>query len=317
MSPKISVIVPVYNVEKYLKRCIDSILAQTYKDFEIILVDDGSPDNSGAICDEYAKRDNRVETFHNVNMGAGAAREFGVSKACGKWIMFVDADDTIPEMSLEKLINQDNGSFEIISGICHNQTSNTYYTHKREGSLTNQEYICALLIGETLDGPWAKIIQRSLFSRYRISTPKKIRQNEDMLMLIGLSINANHIFLSNDIVAYNYIYRPNSARTSLMPVASWLELFSYIKVLLKDNYTIEISYSFMKYCLTRLRWCHDAGYFTPISNPQIKEIYLESAQFSDDEFIGEARKKIASTLFQVKVISIRKLKSMIKKLLRI
>ncbi|MBR2954349.1 MAG: glycosyltransferase [Clostridia bacterium] len=90
---KFSVIVPVYKVEKYLHQCVDSVLAQDYKNFELILVDDGSPDNSGVICDEYAKRDNRVVVIHKENGGASAARNSGIKAATGDYLFFLDSDD--------------------------------------------------------------------------------------------------------------------------------------------------------------------------------------------------------------------------------
>ncbi len=93
--PEVSVIVPVYNVEKYLPRCIDSILAQTFTDFELILVDDGSPDNCGAICDEYAARDKRVMVIHQENAKASAARNAGIGVAKSEWLAFIDPDDWI------------------------------------------------------------------------------------------------------------------------------------------------------------------------------------------------------------------------------
>lgn len=99
----VSVIVPVYNVEKYLHRCVDSILAQTFTDFELILVDDGSPDNCGAICDEYAQRDSRVRVIHQQNQGQAAARNRAVAEANGEWIHFVDSDDVIHPQMLEIL----------------------------------------------------------------------------------------------------------------------------------------------------------------------------------------------------------------------
>lgn len=93
--PEISVIVPVYNTEKYLHRCVDSILAQTFTDFELILVDDGSPDNCPAICDEYAAMDSRVRVIHKANGGVSSARNAGLDAACGKYIMFCDSDDYV------------------------------------------------------------------------------------------------------------------------------------------------------------------------------------------------------------------------------
>ncbi|MDD4969987.1 MAG: glycosyltransferase family 2 protein [Paludibacter sp.] len=95
--PKISVIVPVYNAEKYLNKCIDSILNQTFTNFELLLIDDGSKDNSGVICDEYAKKDKRVRVFHLENGGVSTARNSGIENAIGEWINFVDSDDWLEQ----------------------------------------------------------------------------------------------------------------------------------------------------------------------------------------------------------------------------
>lgn len=107
--PKISVIVPVYKVEPYLRRCIDSILAQTYTDFELILVDDGSPDNCGKICDEYAGRDDRIHVIHQENSGLSAARNAGIDRAFvssdSQWLTFIDSDDWVHSEYLERLYN--------------------------------------------------------------------------------------------------------------------------------------------------------------------------------------------------------------------
>ena len=92
---KISIVVPLYNVENYLSRCIDSILCQKCSDFELLLVDDGSQDRSGQICDEYALKDNRIRVYHKKNGGVSSARNLGLEKANGEWICFVDADDYV------------------------------------------------------------------------------------------------------------------------------------------------------------------------------------------------------------------------------
>lgn len=100
-KPLISVIVPVYNVERYLRRCVDSILGQTWSELELILVDDESPDNSGAICDEYAKKDKRVRVIHKANGGVSSARNAGIDDASGEWICFIDSDDIIDPTYLD------------------------------------------------------------------------------------------------------------------------------------------------------------------------------------------------------------------------
>ena len=102
-KPVVSIIVPVYNTEKFLHRCIDSILTQTYTDFELLLIDDGSKDSSGTICDEYAAKDVRVRVFHKENGGVSSARNMGLDNARGEWITFVDSDDWIDDNYLEAL----------------------------------------------------------------------------------------------------------------------------------------------------------------------------------------------------------------------
>lgn len=105
MNHKVSIIVPVYNVEKYIHKCIDSILAQTYRNLEIILVDDGSPDNCGKICDEYASNDNRIIVIHQKNGGLSAARNAGLNKSTGNFIVFVDSDDYLEISAIEDCIH--------------------------------------------------------------------------------------------------------------------------------------------------------------------------------------------------------------------
>ena len=104
-KPLISIIIPVYKVEKYLEKCIKSVLDQTYKNLQIILVDDGSPDNCGNICDNYAKIDNRIEVIHKENGGLSDARNVGLKKARGKYIGFVDSDDYVSNEMFENMYN--------------------------------------------------------------------------------------------------------------------------------------------------------------------------------------------------------------------
>ena len=105
MENKISVIVPVYNVEKYVKRCIDSILNQTYKNLEVILINDGSTDKSGYICDMYARKDDRIKVIHQMNKGVSKARDSGIKESSGEYILFIDSDDWIECNALEVLMN--------------------------------------------------------------------------------------------------------------------------------------------------------------------------------------------------------------------
>jgi len=118
-EPAISIVVPVYNVEKYLHACMKSLLAQTFTDFEVILVDDASPDNSGKICDEFAKKDARVRVVHlPENLGVTAARKAGIEVARGEWVSFVDSDDTLPANAMETLILGADDETDLVAGEC-------------------------------------------------------------------------------------------------------------------------------------------------------------------------------------------------------
>lgn len=139
-NPKISVIVPVYNVEKYLPRCIDSILKQTFTDFELLLIDDGSKDNSGNICDEYAKKDNRIKVYHKENGGVSSARNLGIINAKGKNIIYIDGDDYFLQNALETLITW---KYELNTNICvgnfyiENQNKRSLFCHGRTRIVKN------------------------------------------------------------------------------------------------------------------------------------------------------------------------------------
>lgn len=118
MSPAISVIIPVYKCEKYLSKCIESVLNQTFSDFELILVDDGSPDNSGAICDEYAKKDTRIKVIHKENGGVSSARNEGIRIAVGEYMTFIDSDDYVDDKMLEILYQHINCGVDcVMSGL--------------------------------------------------------------------------------------------------------------------------------------------------------------------------------------------------------
>ena len=115
MNPAISVIVPVYNTEKYLDECIQSILNQSFTNFELLLIDDGSTDRSGAICDQYAAKDERVRVFHKENGGVSSARNVGLDEAKGEWIAFVDSDDYLLSNALDLITDLENEDFVICS----------------------------------------------------------------------------------------------------------------------------------------------------------------------------------------------------------
>lgn len=206
--PKFSVIIPVYNVEKYLDRCISSVTKQTYKEFEIILINDGSKDNSGTICDEYAKKDKRIKVIHQENAGVSTARNVGIKNAFGDYIIFVDSDDFIEINMLEKLNNI----------IEKNQVDCVIYNLNNiidSGFIAEEELIdcmIKLIKSEIVNSPCNKVYKRNIIEEYNIQFDKKIEIGEDLLFnIIYLSKIKNIYFLNCKL--YNYIKENNNSLT--------------------------------------------------------------------------------------------------------
>ncbi len=233
VSPLISVIVPIYKAEQYLHQCVNSILSQSFTDFELILVDDGSPDNSGAICDEYAKLDERVIVLHKENGGVSTARNAGLQICKGEWITFIDADDfieqgflDIPSDSSEDLLIQNykdwdsSGfkSYDFVKGIV-----STQYFHAELNANIDK------LIYRT---PWAKFFKREIISKYNISFIEGIKMGEDTLFMLDYLYHTKSIqYLSQSY----YIYKKTAnIRHYRMPVSKSLETFH----LLLQRYTL-------------------------------------------------------------------------------
>ena len=176
MKDLISVIIPVYNVEKYLKKCLDSVINQTYKNLEIILVDDGSSDKSGLICDEYAKLDKRIKVLHKKNGGLSSARNTGLDIAKGKYISFIDSDDFVSIYMYEimyKEIIKNNRDIVIARHIYFKNKEPIFKDNRNIYSISyynNKDAICELLkLDNRLieDYAWCKLYKKSLFKTIR------------------------------------------------------------------------------------------------------------------------------------------------------
>lgn len=146
MKPLISIIIPVYNTEKYIRRCIDSVIAQSYKEWELILVDDGSTDKSGEICDEYAEKDERIRVFHKTNGGASSARNVGLDNATGDWVYFCDSDDELPlnAMSLFAAEVEKHPGVDMVMGYMKPSKEYSWYNlgeFKGHQYVTDREYL--------------------------------------------------------------------------------------------------------------------------------------------------------------------------------
>ena len=208
--PVISVIVPVYNVEKYISMCIDSILAQTFKDFELLLIDDGSPDKSGEICDEYALKDSRVRVFHKENGGVCSARNLGLDNATGEWVTFIDADDWVSTGFIENLYNPilaDN-TIEFVQAGCTNYINDKIaeIEQKYEYLLNdNPVYLFNHFRGLTV----SKLFNLNIIRTNELNFDEKMRIGEDMAFTLDYILHIKkYCFIPE--VGYYYRYNPCS-----------------------------------------------------------------------------------------------------------
>lgn len=184
--PKVSVIVPVYNAEKYLHRCIDSILAQTFTDFELLLIDDGSKDKSGTICDEYAVKDNRVRVFHKENGGVSSARNWGLDNVCGEWISFVDADDWIESLYLEHLIIESSNTDFVIAyatRFCANGDSEKESYPALVVTADNFSLLFEKNDMSWHTSPWSKLYKKELIQKHNLKFEENVHLGEDAIFL--------------------------------------------------------------------------------------------------------------------------------------
>ena len=179
----VSVIIPVYNTASYLPACLDSILAQTYADFELLVVDDGSKDASPAICDDYARRDARIKVFHQENAGVSAARNLALSHASGKWVCFVDSDDTVLPGYLEEMVSA--AAYDdclVMSGISDPLFQGLV---TEDVSVQGEEMVSYMLRHSlfNLCGPVAKLFSRKVLTENNVSFPTGIHYGEDLIFL--------------------------------------------------------------------------------------------------------------------------------------
>lgn len=210
-NPKISIISPVYNVEKYIRRCVDSIIAQTFTDWELILVDDGSLDTSGTICDQYASQDSRIRVIHKQNGGVSAARQTGLDASQGEYVIHVDPDDWVEPTMLEELYAKVKAE-DADMVICD------YYTNSGDKQVLNIQcptdvsdnvQIIRDLFQKLHGSCWNKLVRRGCFRLYDISFPKSLNYCEDQLTIVRLLLRPIKVAYLNNAF-YHYFDNPNS-----------------------------------------------------------------------------------------------------------
>lgn len=210
--PKVSIIVPVYKVEKYLDKCVESLINQTYKDLEIILVDDGSPDNCGELCDAWAKKDERIVVYHKDNGGLSDARNYGIDRCTGEYIAFVDSDDYVAENYIEfmyKLFDESDNCSVTACDICavRNGVEAPYSDFEGSAVFSRREAFERVLYHDLIDvAAYAKLYKREVFADIRYPVG---RVYEDTY-IFGDVLNKTDYIVFGGEALYYYVQRDDS-----------------------------------------------------------------------------------------------------------
>ena len=234
MGEKISVIVPVYNVEAYLERCVESILQQTYANFELSLINDGSTDSSGQICDHLASQHENVKVYHLENAGVSNARNKGIKLATGAWITFIDSDDFVTKDYLEILIGavDDEGSVGFTIAPLHHikngiVTDLPPHSGRKEVWSTEETMKELLTTTRTSFFPVAKLFKRDLIADERFDTDYHLAEDALFLTELLLKTRCSSVFIDKPI--YYYDHREGSATTSVnQHVFDTIEVYKHI-----------------------------------------------------------------------------------------
>ena len=261
--PKISVIVPVYKAETYLHRCVDSLLAQTFTDFEILLVDDGSPDRSGEICDEYARKDSRVRVFHKENGGVSSARNVGLDNARGEYVCFVDSDDWVEEEMFATLLKsfQSKMEMDILFWGFQYDNSQVQDYKKRKALKEKLQYVYCDAAESILESvywlekrdlfgwTWNKLFRREIIQSQKIRFDETISLQEDHLFTLEYVRFVKSLMV---LPYYPYHYRvlDGSLMNRRRNYAEWkkvIELLLQERLSLANMIESSISISYRKY----------------------------------------------------------------------
>lgn len=299
---KVSIIVPVYNVpEKYLKKCLNSLIDQTLKDIEIILVDDGTPDTSGKICDEYAAKDKRIKVIHQENKGLSGARNTGCKNAHGQWIAFVDGDDWIAKEAYEQLYNI--GKKEDVDIVMfgftkdypnRNITANyeKYFTnYKIYKTREDKKYLQTMILNYNANCATVntKLIKKELIETNNIYHDEELRQGaEGIEFNIRLFSQAKSVLFLNKTY-YHYIYNDKSITTVHNENNHFLVLNCFKKIKqeinLKDKELSKWFYNRMKYVVITTAI---SGFFSPTNKDKYSTQKKQFETYLNNELVQES-----------------------------
>ncbi|MBE6194561.1 MAG: glycosyltransferase family 2 protein [Rikenellaceae bacterium] len=225
----VSIIIPIYNAENYLRLCLESILAQKVADFELLLVNDGSKDRSLDICNEYASRDSRIRVFDKPNGGVCSARNLGLEKAQGEYVMFVDADDWLVPNALSVCLPYI-PEYDIVKyGAVVYMADGTSYNISAENPKSKDEAMELVIARKTIVAPWGMLIRRELFDRYNIRFDPIFTVGEDWLVVAQLLFHATSLKFLPNVYAYNYNRVNETSCTNNLTLKKRVQQYTVLK----------------------------------------------------------------------------------------
>ena len=284
-KPKVSVIVPVYKAEAYLCRCVDSLLAQTFQDYEILLIDDGSPDKSGKICDEYARKDSRIRVFHKENGGVSSARQCGIDNALGEYTIHADPDDWVEPNMLEELYvkaKEENADM-VICDYYENKSGKITLRELMLGGLSSQSLLKKFLKQELHAATWNKLIKKSCYVKYNVEFPLNIIRWEDLYVICKFLLHPIKIaYLPKAYYYYDLTINSDSIvrKPTIQGLMSQIYFIEYFSKILDDTIFNEELYN-IKAATKELAFASKL-----ISDKEVYNLYKEI----NEEYI--AQKKI-------------------------
>lgn len=271
MSVLISIVVPVYNVEGYVRRCFESVTNQTWKDFEVIVIDDGSMDKSGEICDEYAQKDTRFKVFHQSNQGIGKTRLSGIKKAVGEYVVWADADDWLEPSLLERLVKciHEKKSDIVVYGAAN--VNNKVITSKilwkeltidgwrRETIISGQSVV------------WNFMSKRSLYED--VNLPEAVHlSGEDGYLTITLFFKAKSVSYINEVLYFHFVGNPNSVTHTMNAKKYYAHCYLW-------NYRREMAQMYdplkIDYCAVRALSNGVKAFCLSLAVPELDEVQLK------------------------------------------
>ena len=233
----ISIIIPVYNSEVTLRRCLDSLISQSISDWELILIDDGSTDKSGEICEEYASKDKRIKVFYKKNGGVSSARNVGLDNAKGEWIAFVDADDFVKEFYLAHLLGHSQKQVDLVISYAEIHNGNDIQRESYPAKLVDDTNFESMFIENDIQwhtSPWSKLYKRRIIEKHHLRFCEGMHIGEDAVFFYSYMLCSKNSYISNDTDYCYFAYTSDSLTKRVNSLTSEVLAYNQIREIVES-----------------------------------------------------------------------------------